>query len=269
MVILNKFLRKGSSFEQAVKDIETLAEKILEFPNIESIFGKKWLESEIKKGFFPLLKYRIAPLEEAIHNLKQISGFDIWKKNILSNRKGFDSYEFEIIELNRLANLSDHIILYPTILKEDKKDPSFSEAKMKRGGIEFYVEMTKFFEISNPKNKIKKLIEKGRNQIPKNSCGFIFVDVGDVTLVEVKPFINNSLNYSLNYDLKSNLEELVEIVDQFFKGENTRILGILFIEPYLIQNENNLITLEKRICLTSNKHNKLKLDSNELIKLIF
>jgi len=265
MVVKNSFLRKGSSFEQAVKDIETIAEKILSYPEIEGVFGKDWLNSEIKKGFFPFLLYRITPIEEAIKKLKQLPGFDIWKANILLNQEGFDSYEFEILEICRLANLSDHIELFPPVHKEEKKDPSFSEVRIIRNEVEFYVEMTKFYSISNPKNKIKKLIEKGRNQIPKESCGFIFVDVGDVTLKEIKAYDNNEIKYSL----VSKLEDLVEVVDQFFKGNNTRILGILFIEPYLIQNERNLIESEKKICFTPNEFNKLKFDTDKLMSLIF
>ena len=129
---------------------------------------------------------------------------------------------------------------------------------MVRHGIEFYVEMTKFREVSNPKNKIQKLIrEKGIKKIPKNSSGFIFVDISDVTIVETLQ------------DVEINDDYIINEVEQFFTGKHAKILGILFIISYLSADENYQVMLINRYCPIINRFNKLGLTDNQVKQLIF
>lgn len=256
------WLRKNSRFEEQSKDIRTVAEKIIPFPELEDVFGKSWLDSQIKNTFFPFSRQRLGELEVAIRGLKNVVGFEAWKKNILSNPRDFDSYDFEIREISKIAKISEHLEIYPPVDKG-----AFSELKVSRNNIEFYIEMTKFRGISNPRNKIKKLIEiKGIKKIPKDSVGFIFVDTSDVTLKEYSGIKNGVYTCKII----SNMEILTNEVDQFFKGLNTRILGIVFFEYYLTKTyDHPLVMTGKNICVKPNHYNKLGLDVIQTCNLIF
>jgi len=255
------WLRNNSSFEGQVKDIRTVSEKLIPFPELENVFGKSWLESYINNSFFPFSRQRLGELEVAIREMKNVSGFEEWRNNITTNLREFDSYDFEIREIFKLAKLADYIELYPPTDKG-----SFSELKVSRNNIEFYVEMTKFREVSNPKNKIKKLIEeKGIRKIPKNSVGFIYVDTSNVTLRE-DIGVKNGEYYC---KVISNTDFLTKEVPQNFRGKNTRVLGIVFIEYYLTKTyDYPLVMTGENICITPNRFNKLNYDVKKLKDLI-
>jgi len=261
------FLRKGSKFEEEVKGkgIKTIAEDLMNFPDLESVFGKCWLESQKKIGFFPFLQQRLGDLEIAIKELKNVRGFEDWKTNVTLNPREFDSYEFEILEISRLQNLVGSLEIYPPVGKGNMDQTSLSELIAVRNEIEFYVEMTKMRSITNPKNKIRKLIEKGRRQIPKNSAGFIFADVSDVTLREDISYEKNELICKV----VSNLDALSNEVNQFFRGKNTRILGVVFVEYYLASDENYKVAVAKQYCMKRNRYNKLGLDLTQVGDPIF
>lgn len=230
-----------------------------------SIFGKSWLESQKESGFFPFLHQRLGELEFAIGELKNIPGFDNWKDNVMANPREFDSYEFEILEISRLADFVDSLEIYPPVDKGDLDQTPLSELKVVRNGIEFYVEMTKLRSIANPKNKIQKLIRKGRRQIPKDSVGFVFAGVSDVTLKEYIRYERNELISKV----VSNLEVLSKEVDQFFRGKNTRILGVIFVESYLSSDENYKVRVRKNYCMIYNRYNKLGLNLKQVGDLPF
>lgn len=259
------FLRKNSNFEKYVKDIVTIAEKIVGFPELEDIFGKYWLDTQKNNSFFPFGHQRLSSLEVAVKELGNVSGFEAWKSNILSNPREFDSYEFEILEISRIANFADSLEIYPPVDKGDPDQTPLSELKVFNNNTEFYIEMTKFRSISNPKNKIKKLIEKGRGQIPRDSAGFIFADVSDVTLKEYNSYEDNKLIWKVI----SNIEIICNEVDQFFRGQNTRILGVVLIESYLTSNENYQVGLTNRYLIIENPFNKLGFNSTQIRDLIF
>lgn len=236
----------------------------MRFPELEAIFEKKWLEARKKIGFFPFLHQRLGELEVAIRELKYSPGFNDWKDNIKSNPREFESYEFEILEISRLANLVNFFEIYPLV---DESDPSLSplsELKMIKDSTEFYVEMTKLRSMAKPKNKIEKLIKKARRQIPNDSVGFIFADVSDVTLKE-----EIRLERELICRVVSNMGVLSKEVDQFFLGQNTRILGVVFVEHYLGSDEEYRVKVHKNYEIKLNRFNKLGLDLSEVCNLIF
>jgi hypothetical protein len=246
--------------EASSLDIRTLAELLIGFPNLINIFGQDWVNDQVKSGFFPLASQRLAEIDIAINNMKEIKGFSQWVKNARKNPQGYEHYEFEIIMINRIAKNADEIELYPKIPNSN----NFAELRVVINMIEYYVEITKFSKISNKKNKIKKLLEKGRKQIPKNSVGFIVVDVSEVTLVE----IYKNINGELIYDLDSNIDDLALITKDFFKGNNTRFLGVVLVEPYLIVNYENQVGIETHLINVFNDYNKLGLNASEVGKII-
>lgn len=259
------FLRKGSRFEEEVKKFKTLAEVFWNFPELEAIFGKDWLKNQKKNGFFPFLAQRLGELENAVREMKNVSGFNDWKNNIKSNLREFDSYEFEILEISRLANLANSVVIYPLVDEEDPDQTPLSELKVVRASTEFYVEMTKLRSMANPRNKVKKLVRKGIRQIPQDSAGFIFADASDVIL-------NENMHYErdeLIYNVVSKLSVLDKEVDQFFRGENTRILGIVFIEHFLTCDEEYRVSVCKKYCMKRNRYNKLGLNLTAVGDLIF
>jgi len=261
-----EFLRKGSKFERTVKSRDPLLKKIISYPELNEIFGDEWIETQKNLGFFPFIHQRLADLESSITDVKHLSGFNKWVTNITSNPLEFYSYEFEILEFSRMSSLADHMEIYPPIDKGDLEHTPLSELRILRNNIEFYIEMSKLRSISNPKNKIERLIKKGKRQIPKNSVGFIFTDVSDITLKEYNYIDDDG---RLIWEVKSNLEVLDNEVDQFFRGKNTRILGVAFNESYLISDEKFKIGIYNQHTLVPNKFNKLKLDDIQIKNLIF
>lgn len=246
--------------EASSLDIRTLAEHLIGFPNLVNIFGQDWVNNQVKSGFFPLASQRLAQIDIAINNMKELNGFTQWVKNARKNPQGYENYEFEIIMINRISKNADEIELYPKITNNN----NFGDLRVVKNMIEYYVEITKFSKISNIRNKIKKLLEKGRKQIPKNSVGFIVVDVSDVTLCEIYKDINGEIIF----DIDSNIEDLVIITKDFFKGNNTRFLGIVLVEPYLVVTYENQVEIETHLINVFNEYNKLGLNTSEVGKII-
>lgn len=259
------FLRRDSEFEEKVKGKKTFSEQIARFPELEAIFGKKWLEAQKESSFFPFLRQRLSELDVAIRELKHLPGFDDWKNNIESNPREFESYEFEILEISTLADLIDSLEIYPPIGKGDPSLSPLSELKAIKNSTEFYVEMTKLRSMVKPRNKIEKLIKKARRQIPNDSVGFIFADVSDITLTEDIRLEGKELICRV----VSNRGVLSKEVDQFFRGKNTRILGVVFIEHYLVSDEEYRIKIRKNYETKLNPFNKLGSNLREVGNLIF
>jgi len=252
------FPRRGSRFEEDLKGRETIFSKIVGYPELVNIFGESWLESQKENYYFPFLHTRLTELDIAVSKVRNLKGYNEWVSNITSFPKEFESYEFEILEIARLADIAEHIEIYPSTEKDEYGYESFPELKILRHGIEFYVEMTKFREALNPKNKIQKLIiEKGIKKIPRNSSGFIFTDISDVTIIDKM------------HDIEINDDYIINEVDQFFKGNYTKILGMLFYISHLSANEDYQVMLSKRYCLIVNHFNKLGLSNDEVEQLIF
>jgi len=252
------FPRRGSKFEADLKGRETIFSKIVIYPELVNVFGESWLESQKENYFFPFLHTRLTELSVAVSKVRNLKGYNEWVSNITSFPKKFESFEFEILEMSRLADIADNMEIYPSIEKDDFGYEAHSELKIVRHGIEFYVEMTKFREASNPKKKIQKLIiEKGIKKIPRNSTGFIFVDISDVTIVEKL------------HDIEINDDYIINEVEQFFTGKHTKILGILFYISYLSANDDYQVMLSKHYCPIVNCFNKLGLSNEDVEQLIF
>lgn len=156
MSIKHKILRKNSTMEASSLDIRTLAEHLIGFPNLVNIFGQDWVNNQVKSGFFPLASQRLAQIDIAINNMKELNGFTQWVKNARKNPQGYENYEFEIIMINRISKNADEIELYPKITNNN----NFGDLRVVKNMIEYYVEITKFSKISNIRNKIKKITRK-------------------------------------------------------------------------------------------------------------
>lgn len=90
------------------------------------------------------------------------------------------------------------------------------------------------------------------------------VDVSEVTLCEIYKDINGEIIF----DIDSNIEDLVIITKDFFKGNNTRFLGIVLVEPYLVVTYENQVEIETRLINVFNEYNKLGLNTSEVGKII-
>ncbi|MFC1802964.1 hypothetical protein ACFL0D_03240 [Thermoproteota archaeon] len=243
-----------------MKGRETIFSKIVGYPEIVYIFGESWLQSQKENYYFPFLNSRLTELSIAVSKVKEkkIKGYCEWVSNITSFPKEFESFEFEILEISRLTDIAESIEIYPSIEKDAFGYEAHPELKMVRHGIEFYIEMTKFRKASNPKKKIQKLIrEKGIKKIPKDSSGFIFVDISDITIRETI------------HDVEINDDYLINEVEQFLTKKHDKILGILFVISYLSANDSYQVILINRYCPIINRFNKLGLSKDDLEQLIF
>lgn len=229
---------------------------------IEQTLGVRWLEEQKSKGFFPILGQRLGLLETSLKEFTNVRGFEEWKKNAINNIRDIDSYEFEITESLNIARNADAVEIYPSV-DNDPDQPRLSELQITRKGKLFYVEMVKLRSLKgSPRNKVEKLIKKARRQIPNTSSGYLFIDISDVLLDEIYDV------GSRTFGVLSHAKILLDEVSQFFKGKNTRILGMVFVENMIGLDANNLCSLESCYTIKHNPKNKLNLSDEESAKLL-
>jgi len=229
----------------------------MSYPNIKKYLGEDWLKKQleeierkdwVKEGIpkemvtndiaFSVLE----KIDKVIVKFENIKNFPKWVEEARTS-KNFEDCLFELMALENLLLKSDLIELKP----DNTVSGLVPEALVKKGDINFFVEMTKLKSLpASIQNKVDRLSKKSRDKF-RGSQGVHFIGTFDFFKYEnddVKPLPQLGL-----------LKRMIN--SRFERGSNSSILAFILANIYVAYNPKlNKTFIQKRFDIINKPENK-------------